>query len=213
MTNPAMKTSISFGCTTSTGGMKKNISFGSNTTRVFNEKISDNQKNALWYSAKDYQNIKQNMKLSYRKEGYQRGLETFKSRESIESRSDQVKLHVQQLLELQREHQELGLKDDKGLSMLSTSLSRDNLKKAQKIATKDSTDAFSQLAADETVARYLKAKNAEEYAKKIKLKNVRTARSLSPKRPPSSARRAPVEAPRSLSPHRPSLSSPTDLNF
>jgi hypothetical protein len=149
---------------TAPGGMKKNkISFGNSQTLLFEKTIEDEeQKNAVWYSNKEMKTIRKDLKSCIKKGEITRGLEPYEGDMGLETKMKRLN-HIRSILDLQREQQAKGVVDDKGLHMLSRALSSDDIRQAQKLASMDSTEAFSVY---KNSGVPIKARNAKEYAKK-----------------------------------------------
>lgn len=147
------------------GGMKTNrISFGNSQTLLFEKEVEDDaQKNAVWYSQKEMKNIRKDLKTSIKKGEISRGLEPYEGDMGIETKMKRLN-HIRSILDLQREQQVKGVNDEKGLHMLSRALSSDDIRQAQKLASMDSTEAFSVYKNEKNP--YMKARNAKQYAKK-----------------------------------------------
>ena len=150
-----------------TGGMKKNkISFGSSQTMLFEKELEDeSHKNAVWYSSKEMKNIRKDLKTSIKKGDISRGLEPYEGDMGLETKMKRLN-HMRSILDLQKEQQAKGVKDEKGLHMLSRALSSDDIRQAMKLASLDSNEAFSVHKSQRQNSEYMKAKNAKEYAKK-----------------------------------------------
>jgi len=147
-------------------GMKRNkISFGTSSTVVFEKEIEDEEhQNAVWFSQKEMKGIRKDLKKSIKKGEITRGLEHYEG--DMGKTNKQYRLnHIRQILELQAEQERSGVKDDKGFALLSKSLSADNLRKAQLLASRDSSDAFAEYQKDKSNAVFLKSKKNEDFAK------------------------------------------------
>ena len=145
-------------------GMKRNkISFGNSSTVLFEKEIEgEEHQNAVWYSQKEMKTIRKDLKKSIKKGEISRGLEQYEGDMGAKNKQDRLN-HIRKILELQDQQDRSGVKDDRGFASLSRSMSADNMKKAQMLASRDSTDAFAEYKNLNTP--FLKAKKDDEYAK------------------------------------------------
>lgn len=146
-------------------GMKKNrISFGNSHTLLFEKDVEDDEqsKNAVWYSQKEMKTIRKDLKTSIKQGDISRGLEQYEGDMGLETKMKRLN-HIRSILDLQKDQQAKGVSGEKGLHQLSRALSSDDIRQAQKLASKDSTEAFSVYKNSKLPT---KARNAKEYAKK-----------------------------------------------
>jgi len=146
------------------GGMRRNkISFGASSTVLFEKEIEgEEHQNAVWYSQKEMKTIRKDLKKSIRKGEISRGLEQYEGDMGTQNKQDRLN-HIRRILELQDQQDQTGVKDDKSFSLLSRSMSADNMKKAQMLASRDSTDAFAEY--KNSNSPFLKAKKKDDFAK------------------------------------------------
>ncbi|CAB9519488.1 expressed unknown protein [Seminavis robusta] len=160
--------------------MRKSVSFGEISVSELKEADTP-QQNALWYNKDEIISIRKSAKsVSATEDGCTRGLEL--TEENIKRRLR----HVQSVLELQDEHREQDLVDEKGLQRYASALSKDEAKQAQRRASLDSVNAF-QLYKEEqndSLSSFLTAASAEEYSKPTR------RMSLKPVRRPSMANKS-----------------------
>lgn len=123
-------------------GVTRNISFGSNKTMVFQKQIDNDDeehKNSVWFSHKEMKGIKKDLRESIKKGDFSRGLEQYQgggsSREKRES-------HTRAILRLQQQQRNAGIQNDESMGIMSRALSKEDLQKAQALASKDSVQAF-----------------------------------------------------------------------
>lgn len=128
----------------------------------------------LWYTKEEYDFIKQECKTEMRKCGYvARGLELIQTDDSWDCCRNvhaYQKKHMRNVLALQDDHNDHGLKDETGLKTFSQALSKEALKQAQQRAAQDSILAFNIHIKTSASTPFfeMKAATAEEYAKKTR---------------------------------------------
>lgn len=153
---------------TGSGMTKNRISFGNSQTLLFEKEVEDEaHKNAVWYSKGEIKSIRKDLKTSIQKGDISRGLEPYEGDMGLETKMKRLN-HIRSILDLQKKQNAKGVQDDKGLQSLSRAMSSDDIRKAQKLASMDSTEAFSVYKNQNTP--YMRAKNAKEYAKKTEKK-------------------------------------------
>lgn len=125
--------------------MKRNkISFGNSQTVLFEKEIEgEEHQNAVWYSQKEMKSIRKDLKKEIRKGEITRGLEQYEGDMGAKNKQDRLN-HIRKILELQEQQDRNGVRDDKSFSLLSRSMSADNMKKAQMLASRDSSDALAE---------------------------------------------------------------------
>lgn len=125
--------------------MKRNkISFGNSQTVLFEKEIEgEEHQNAVWYSQKEMKSIRKDLKKEIRKGEISRGLEQYEGDMGAKNKQDRLN-HIRKILELQEQQDRNGVRDDKSFSLLSRSMSADNMKKAQMLASRDSSDALAE---------------------------------------------------------------------
>ena len=142
---------------------RKSVAFGENSTVVFDFDLTQSEKSDVWYSVSDLQTIRQDMKLSFRKEGFSRGMEVCcDDNTTVQNQRTCRKNHVKSILALHDEQKNNGCTDAHILHSLSCMLSKYNIKMAQQRATQDSIEAFDEHKAS---PEFLTAKTAMEFAK------------------------------------------------
>ncbi|CAB9524315.1 expressed unknown protein [Seminavis robusta] len=135
-TKPALKKSVN-----STGALQRNkISFGGTETLVFEKEIGDqDHKNAVWFSDKEMKAIRKDIRSSVKKSEITRGLECHADTKETRFKRQQ---HRQGILNLHREQRRVGMENAETLHYLSRATSADDLNRALRLASMDSTQAF-----------------------------------------------------------------------
>ena len=125
--------------------MKRNkISFGNSQTVLFEKEIEgEEHQNAVWYSQKEMKSIRKDLKKEIRKGEISRGLEQYEGDMGAKNKADRLN-HIRKILELQAQQDREGIRDESSFSALSRSMSADNMKKAQMLASRDSSDALAE---------------------------------------------------------------------
>ncbi|CAB9507637.1 expressed unknown protein [Seminavis robusta] len=170
--SPKMKSGLK--SSQSTGCLKRNkISFGSPQMLVF-EKDIDNEdeehKNSVWYSKKEMKSIRKDLKKSIKKGEITRGLEQYEGDMGTENKQKRLN-HIYSILDLQREQQEQGIQCDKSLQMLSRAMSADDIGRARRLASMDSTEAFSEYTKTQSSMIRTSSRNALDNFRKTVVKN------------------------------------------
>ena len=143
---------------------KKNVTYGKNSTVVFECDLSESEKSSVWYTANDIDVMRKEMRHSLQQEGFSRGLELcFDDNTNIQSKRKCRQNHVKSILDLQQEERNKGTNDAKSLQNLSSMLSKHNVRMAQERASDDSAKAFEIF---REIPKFLKATSAVEFAKK-----------------------------------------------
>lgn len=131
--------------------MRKNISFGKISVVELEEESEEEAKKS-WYSSGDLQKMR-------KKEDKKNTALPFHDTSLREQRRN----YLVSMLSLQLEQQELGVKDDKGLQMMSRTLTKNSVKNAQLRASIDSVAVFHLF--NDACPQYMVAKSAKEFSK------------------------------------------------
>jgi len=117
---------------------RNRISFGSNSILVFEKQIADHDedhKNTVWFSHKEMEAIRNDVRSSVKRGELDRGLES-------RSRDTRIQ-HTASILKVHREHRRWGITNDgECLHLLSRAMSHDDIALAQKLASVDSHEAL-----------------------------------------------------------------------